>query len=60
MTREDISKEETNTFVLYQAAKTVAERELWKFADEHPEIDITTSKNILTKLESRQMLTPFI
>ncbi|TDL27090.1 NAD-P-binding protein [Rickenella mellea] len=26
----------------YAAAKTIAEQEVWKFADEHPEIDITT------------------
>jgi len=26
----------------YSAAKTIAEQEIWKFADAHPEIDITT------------------
>ena len=28
---------------IYGAVKTIAEQQLWKFADEHPEIDITTS-----------------
>jgi len=27
---------------IYNAAKTIAEQEIWKFADEHPEVDITT------------------
>lgn len=33
-----------NLFEIYGTAKTVAERELWKFAEAHPEIDITTSE----------------
>lgn len=33
----------TNHVVVYGAAKTLAEREIWKFAEEHPEIDVTTS-----------------
>ncbi|ETW81018.1 hypothetical protein HETIRDRAFT_440578 [Heterobasidion irregulare TC 32-1] len=27
---------------IYSAAKTAAEREVWKFADEHPDVDVTT------------------
>lgn len=34
-----------NEFHVYGIAKTVAERELWKFAEVHPELDITTSKH---------------
>lgn len=33
----------TNHVVVYGAAKTLAEREIWKFAEEHPEIDVTSS-----------------
>ncbi|KAF9016980.1 NAD(P)-binding protein [Hymenopellis radicata] len=29
-------------FSAYNAAKTLAERALWKFADEHPDMDVTT------------------
>ena len=36
--------ENQNEFHIYGVAKTVAERELWKFADAHPEVDITTSE----------------
>lgn len=28
----------------YAYSKTQAERDLWTFADEHPHVDITTSK----------------
>lgn len=42
-TREQALKEEHDGMWVYMAAKTAAERELWTFADTHPEIDITTS-----------------
>jgi len=32
----------SEVFWIYGAVKTIAEQELWKFADEHPEIDVTT------------------
>ncbi|KLO12865.1 NAD(P)-binding protein [Schizopora paradoxa] len=32
----------SNIFWIYGAVKTLAEQQLWKFADEHPEIDVTT------------------
>ncbi|KDQ55849.1 hypothetical protein JAAARDRAFT_79765 [Jaapia argillacea MUCL 33604] len=35
------SKKE-DPFYVYQAAKTVAEQELWKFGEMHPHVDITT------------------
>ena len=42
------SKEEiiasNDSFLVYGASKTLAEQALWKFADVHPEIDITTCK----------------
>lgn len=41
-----------NLFEVYGTAKTVAERELWKFADAHPEIDITTSEHCSLRLFS--------
>lgn len=34
---------------VYAASKAVAERELWKFADAHPEVDITTSQSALPR-----------
>ncbi len=34
---------DSEAFWIYGAVKTIAEQELWKFADEHPEIDVTTS-----------------
>lgn len=33
-----------NPFWVYCAVKALSERAVWKFADEHPEIDISTSK----------------
>ncbi|KAL6808586.1 hypothetical protein V8C40DRAFT_278805 [Trichoderma camerunense] len=32
-----------NPVWLHGAAKSLAEQEIWKFADEHPEVDVTTS-----------------
>jgi nucleoside-diphosphate-sugar epimerase len=31
-------------WVAYHIAKTVAEKRVWQLADEHPEVDISTSK----------------
>jgi len=31
----------------YGYAKTTAERELWKFTDEHPDLDVTSRKSML-------------
>ncbi|KLO10740.1 NAD(P)-binding protein [Schizopora paradoxa] len=33
---------ENDALCVYSASKAIAERELWKFADAHPEVDITT------------------
>jgi hypothetical protein len=30
-------------FPIYAVAKTITERRLWKFVDEHPDFDVTTS-----------------
>lgn len=41
-TREETLSGKHDLAYAYCASKTIAERELWKFADVHPEIDITT------------------
>ncbi|KAH8114612.1 NAD(P)-binding protein [Phellopilus nigrolimitatus] len=41
-TREEALHEKHSQLWNYAAAKTESEKEIWKFADEHPEIDITT------------------
>ncbi|KLO19163.1 NAD(P)-binding protein [Schizopora paradoxa] len=40
-TKEAALSGERDPAWIYSAAKTVAEQEVWKFADEHPETDIT-------------------
>ena len=45
-TVEDLKASVGNPMLTYTIAKTLAEREVWKFADEHPEIDITTSESM--------------
>ena len=40
----DVDLSKLQPYAVYVFAKTIAEQELWKFADEHPEIDVTTSK----------------
>lgn len=37
-------KHDFDAAYIYSAAKVTAEKEIWKFADEHPEMDITTSE----------------
>ena len=46
MTVEKALAAGTDEWTIYSATKTVSEREVWKFAEEHPEIDITTSMHI--------------
>ena len=42
---KDLVGEDVSPMIVYSAAKTIAEREIWKFADEHEGvIDITTSE----------------
>lgn len=45
MTPEQVldGSHDSSIFWIYAAVKTIAEQQLWKFADEHPEIDVTTS-----------------
>jgi len=40
ITREQALKD-GNSFVIYSASKTLAERAVWEFADAHPHVDIT-------------------
>ena len=49
MTKESVldGTHENDGLWVYSASKAIAERELWKFADAHPEVDITTSKLII-------------
>ena len=42
-TREEVLKPGTHPWAVYTASKAVAEKEIWKFADEHKDIDVTTS-----------------
>ena len=36
----------TDEWTIYSATKKVSEREVWNVAEEHPDIDITTSMHI--------------
>ncbi|EEB99841.1 hypothetical protein MPER_00380, partial [Moniliophthora perniciosa FA553] len=38
---KDIKPQEQDSFFVYQAAKTVADKKLWDIAREHPDVDIT-------------------
>ena len=42
------------SFWLYTAAKTLAERALWEFADEHPDIEVATSKITVSLVKRSQ------
>jgi len=42
LTREIALAPEANFMISYATSKVLAEKEVWKFADEHPEVDITT------------------
>jgi hypothetical protein len=39
----DLSPSSPGQAYVYQTAKTAAEKKLWELADQHPEIDLTTS-----------------
>lgn len=41
-TREEVLKPGTHPWAVYTASKAVAEKEIWKFADEHKDVDVTT------------------
>ncbi|KAH8114399.1 NAD(P)-binding protein [Phellopilus nigrolimitatus] len=41
-TREQVLDGKHHPLWVYSGAKTISEQEVWKFADEHPEVDITT------------------
>lgn len=41
--REDVALASGNATLVYTVAKTQAEQALWKFAEEHPELNFTTS-----------------
>ena len=42
-TKEMALDPSSNMLVVYGAAKTIAEQEVWKYAEAHPEIDVTSS-----------------
>ncbi|KAL6800995.1 hypothetical protein GGI42DRAFT_343796 [Trichoderma sp. SZMC 28013] len=48
-------KHNKNPLWLHGAVKSLAEQEIWKFADEHPELDVTTStyqrSNLVSKVQ---------
>lgn len=48
MTVEKALAAGADELTIYSAAKTRAELEAWKFAEEHPEIDITTSIHLFS------------
>lgn len=41
--KEEIAVGSGNPVLVYTVAKTQAEQALWKFAEEHPELNLTTS-----------------
>ena len=41
---EDVLKEGNTSLYTYSAYKTLSEQAAWKFAEEHPELDLATSK----------------
>ena len=43
-TEEDGKKLGMHPWCLHTAARVIAERELWKFSDANPDIDVTSSK----------------
>ena len=40
----DISETSPGPMYVYVTAKTAAEKKVWEIADQHPEVDVTTSK----------------
>lgn len=42
-TEEDCNELGSHPWCLHTAASVIAERELWKFADTNPEVDVTSS-----------------
>lgn len=44
LTEEHVLAPGADAFTVYIVSKTLAEQKLWNFANEHPEIDITTSE----------------
>ena len=44
VTREEALDGTKDSFYIYVAEKTLAERALWDFADKHPHIDVTTGE----------------
>ena len=43
-TKEEALDGTRDPMFVYAAAKTLAEKEVWKFASEHPDIDVATSE----------------
>lgn len=56
LTREIALTPGTDPMWVYATTKTLAEREIWKFAEEHPEVDITTSMFLIRSSEKNSRL----
>ena len=44
-TEEEALASEHEPFWVYCTAKVVSEKEVWKFAEAHPQMDVTTSED---------------
>lgn len=42
ITKEEVLKPDLSPMSVYAASKSLAEKEIWKFAEAHPEISVTT------------------
>jgi len=58
VTKEEIKANESNSTFLYFAAKIFAEKAVWTFAKEHPELDVTTSQNSFHRTEFPPLIFP--
>ena len=48
--REDVALSTGNGTLVYTVAKTQAERALWKFAEDHPELNLTTGVSWISSI----------
>lgn len=44
-TREEVIAKAADPYFVYFASKILAEKAVWEFAKEHPELDVATSKH---------------
>ncbi len=45
MSREEAAKPSNDLLLTYAAAKALAEKEVWKFADQYPDIEFITRES---------------